>query len=182
MADQRIQYTEETVGANHATKTDVLNRLILIEHNNDGTHKNIPLLTNAESVLSAQFVVTGSAGTYQDTGLSILLPAAGTYLLYGNISSQIDMTVGTFAYIETKLYNSTLVADVANSERQGAYTYGTSLGYVLESSSQSQVVSVTAANTIKLYAKRDGTYTTLVQSTVDSSSQGRTILGYVRIG
>lgn len=41
MADQRIQYSEEQVGANHATKTDTLNRLTLVDHNNDGTHKSI---------------------------------------------------------------------------------------------------------------------------------------------
>jgi hypothetical protein len=40
MPDQRIQYTEELVGANHGTKSDTLNRLALIDHNNDGTHKN----------------------------------------------------------------------------------------------------------------------------------------------
>jgi len=39
MADQRIQYTEEMVGANHPSKSDTLNRLALVEHNTDGTHK-----------------------------------------------------------------------------------------------------------------------------------------------
>lgn len=38
MADQRIQYTEEMVGAGHSSKADTLNRLALVEHNNDGTH------------------------------------------------------------------------------------------------------------------------------------------------
>ena len=39
MADQRIQYTEEMVGANHPSKSDTLNRLTLVEHDTDGTHK-----------------------------------------------------------------------------------------------------------------------------------------------
>ena len=39
MADQRIQYTEEMVGAAHPSKADTLNRLGIVEHNNDGTHK-----------------------------------------------------------------------------------------------------------------------------------------------
>lgn len=39
MADQRIQYTEEMVGAGHPTKSDTLNRHPAIEHNMDGTHK-----------------------------------------------------------------------------------------------------------------------------------------------
>src|ERR1035437_2908577 len=39
MADQRVQATENLIGANHPTGTDVINRLTLVEHNTDGTHK-----------------------------------------------------------------------------------------------------------------------------------------------
>lgn len=39
MADQRILYTERMVGAGHPTLADTLNRLSLVEHNTDGTHK-----------------------------------------------------------------------------------------------------------------------------------------------
>ncbi|MDP2690696.1 MAG: glycosyl hydrolase family 28-related protein, partial [Deltaproteobacteria bacterium] len=39
MADQRIQYTELMVGAGHPTKADTLNRLALVGHNTDGSHK-----------------------------------------------------------------------------------------------------------------------------------------------
>lgn len=45
MADQRILYTEEMVGATHPTKADTLNRLALIDHNSDGTHKWMPATT-----------------------------------------------------------------------------------------------------------------------------------------
>ena len=38
MADQRAQYNEEAVGANHPTKADVINRLALVEHGTDGVH------------------------------------------------------------------------------------------------------------------------------------------------
>lgn len=37
-ADQRIQYSERMIGANHPTLTDTLNRLTLVAHNTDGTH------------------------------------------------------------------------------------------------------------------------------------------------
>lgn len=39
MASQIIEYNEEMVGANHPTKPDTLSRALLVEHNNDGTHK-----------------------------------------------------------------------------------------------------------------------------------------------
>ena len=38
MADQRIQHTEEMVGAGHPSKDDTLNRITLIQHADDGTH------------------------------------------------------------------------------------------------------------------------------------------------
>ncbi|MFH1320311.1 MAG: hypothetical protein ABII90_06645 [Bacteroidota bacterium] len=39
MADQTITSSEEMVGSGHATKSDTLNRLTLIEHHTDGTHE-----------------------------------------------------------------------------------------------------------------------------------------------
>jgi len=39
MADQRIQYTEQMVGNGHPTYSDTLNRLTLVGHNSDGSHK-----------------------------------------------------------------------------------------------------------------------------------------------
>lgn len=39
MADQRFQATENVIGANHPTLNDTINRLALISHENDGTHK-----------------------------------------------------------------------------------------------------------------------------------------------
>lgn len=38
MADLRPQHNEEAVGANHPTKTDVINRAYNVEHAMDGTH------------------------------------------------------------------------------------------------------------------------------------------------
>lgn len=40
MADQRILATENMIGANHPTLADTLNRLTLVAHENDGTHKD----------------------------------------------------------------------------------------------------------------------------------------------
>ena len=41
MADLRPQFSEEAVGANHPTKTDVINRAYNVEHDEDGTHGDI---------------------------------------------------------------------------------------------------------------------------------------------
>lgn len=65
MADQRIQYTEEMVGAGHPTKSDTLNRLSLVEHNSDGTHKGAgassKLLVTAEAAFDASMDFNPSA-------------------------------------------------------------------------------------------------------------------------
>ncbi len=45
MTEKRALYTEEAVGANHPTKTDVINRLTLIQHDTDGTHLAAALTT-----------------------------------------------------------------------------------------------------------------------------------------
>lgn len=39
MTDMRIQFSEEMVGAGHPAKADTINRLALVGHNNNGTHK-----------------------------------------------------------------------------------------------------------------------------------------------
>jgi len=38
-AEQTIKSTEEMVGSGHATKSDTLNRALLVSHSSDGTHK-----------------------------------------------------------------------------------------------------------------------------------------------
>lgn len=55
MSDLRIQYNEEMVGAGHPTKSDTLNRLMLAEHNHDGTHQQ-----------QARGFRTGLVPAYQD--------------------------------------------------------------------------------------------------------------------
>lgn len=48
MADQRIMYNEEMVGAGHPAKADTLNRLASVEHNPDGTHSEV----NADDLIT----------------------------------------------------------------------------------------------------------------------------------
>ncbi|MFH1739785.1 MAG: hypothetical protein ABIH23_12305 [bacterium] len=64
-ADQTIAATEEMVGSGHATKTDTLNRLGLVEHNTDGTHKSSLTLTSPALVTPA--LGTPASGNLQNT-------------------------------------------------------------------------------------------------------------------
>ncbi|MBI2401109.1 MAG: hypothetical protein HYV23_08675 [Deltaproteobacteria bacterium] len=84
MADLRIQFNEEMVGTGHPVKADTLNRLSLVEHNNDGTHKYN--LTGRKELDLREFLpvgfVTNGSVDYSDeiqecitNGQRIYLPA-----------------------------------------------------------------------------------------------------------
>jgi hypothetical protein len=134
-----------------------------------------------ESVLGSNFDITGSAGTFQDTGLSITLPSAGTYFIYSNASAVLKPTSGTSWFIVVKLYNSTDAADVSNSERMCTLTYTVSDTIEL-TGTINITITVAASKVIKLYAKRDGTGTPVfTASAIFSDSNGRTNLGYIKI-
>lgn len=62
-------------------------------------------------------MLTAGLTTYQDTGLLVSLPAAGTYLLECDVAAQISIGV-VLAQINAKLRDVTAGADVPNSYRQ----------------------------------------------------------------
>lgn len=98
MADERLQHTEQMVGAGHATKTDTLNRLTLIEHNSDGTHKE-PLAS-----LNSNFLVEhNSDGTHMSSGGSPNYSVGEKIIASsnaGNSNSLTPLKVGEIALIE----------------------------------------------------------------------------------
>jgi hypothetical protein len=137
-------------------------------------------LATAEAILGGAFTLNAASGTYQDTGISVALPAAGRYLLFADVRSGFQGNAGTFWYVVGKLYNSTDAADVASSE----FDLGVTLIPAVDFRSGGTLVkpvTVTAAKTIKLYAARftDGSFTS---STIYSDANGRTRLSYLRIG
>ena len=70
MPDQSIQATENMIGANHPTLADTLNRLTLVGHYSDGTHRNISLTTtNNTYAFTVAGATTGySTGIMSNTG------------------------------------------------------------------------------------------------------------------
>lgn len=142
--------------------------------------KTVRKLTNGTSVLAADYNITAASGTFVDTGLSVTLPSSGTYLIIANVRYRMMMSSGTFASIDIKLYNSTLGADVTDSIRRCIYTTTTAQ---LQNTIPAHVIAtVTASNTIKLYAARtfDGTLTS--SDIASGATTGRTTLSYIKIG
>lgn len=163
------------------TPTDAM-RLLIVD---SGTLKDITYanllagFVSGSSYLTSDFNITGLTTVFQDTGLSVSLPGAGTYLLQADVRFRLLMASGTGASIEVKLYNSTDSADVSNSIRRCAYTTGTV--QIQATAPLSVIVTVTASKTIKLYAARtfDGTLTS--SDIAGSATTGLSALSYIRI-
>jgi len=138
--------------------------------------------TQGEAVLGSSFSITGTAGTYQDTGLSVTLPSAGTYKITANVRAFLRGNAGTAWWIHCELFNSTDSAAVANSERLIVLT-GTNSFIFQTTAPIDAIVTVAASKTIKLYAARNGngspSWTT---SDITSDTNGRTNLMYEKIG
>lgn len=136
------------------------------------------ILVSGGATLGSAYSVTTS-NVWEDTGLSITLPNAGTYIINGTARGSINNnTPGS--YMAVKLYNSTDGADVANSETLCAYANTAGVYWVNSVSLSIPPITVNGSKVIKLYAFRAavGTYT---HSAVESDGVGRTRLQYTKL-
>ncbi|MEK6532104.1 MAG: glycosyl hydrolase family 28-related protein [Deltaproteobacteria bacterium] len=89
MTDQRILYTDWLTGANHPTKTDTLNRLALIGHNNDGSHKAWVDVkeygATGDGVTDDTTAIQNAINTLSASGGTVLFPL-GTYLISSTLT------------------------------------------------------------------------------------------------
>lgn len=108
MANQKIQWTEEMVGENHATKADTLGRHGAVEHANDGTHLNsyasLYEYTPAGSITS---ITTG--GVYVKWVHSVAGEVKGAPFITSSISTD-SITIGASG---AGIYDTFLSASVS---------------------------------------------------------------------
>ena len=130
---------------------------------------------NGEAVLGAGFSCTGATGVFQDTGFSIALPSAGTYLVMCTLRNIVGSAVAV-CYNQFKLFNSTTAADVANTSTIGAVARVVS---TLEDDVTpiNVVVTTTGAETLKVYMSRTFTTSTTAADMVTDLSK----LLYIRL-
>ncbi len=102
--------------------------------------------------LAAPFDITASNGTYDDTGLSIAIPAAGTWFIYCGIVAVLSSPT-QYASIVGKFYDSTAAADVADSILTLVSDQAFGIQEVAANASLGALYTVSGASTIKLYAK-----------------------------
>lgn len=133
--------------------------------------------TGAASLSTPQYDITTS-GAYEDIGLSVSLPSAGTYLVTAEVRTFCQTSASPPGYVTCKLYNSTDAADVTNSERFGAVDY-TNNGST-DTVSIAEVVTVAASKTIKVYCKTNSG-PTFVNRGAASDANGRSRISYVKL-
>jgi hypothetical protein len=134
---------------------------------------------SSESVLSAGFNLTEADGVFQDTGLSVTLPSAGTYLVEADVRGDLLITAGG-AYIRAYFYNSTDASIVSDSHTICTYA-GTINQYFFATTKITKLITVSSSKTIKLYASRNGVATYSL-SNISSDANGYTRMHYVKIG
>lgn len=144
------------------------------------TFQALPTATSGTSVLSSAFNLSSSSGTYEDIGLSVTLPSAGTYWVSYTLFGQIQVATGTDGYFNAKLYNSTDAADVANSTVIFCYQRLAENINALESVTMSMPITVAASKTIKVYVSRNNG-TTYTYSAVESNSTGYSSISYFKL-
>ena len=131
--------------------------------------------TTGASSLSGTYNVTGS---YAKVGLSVSLPSAGKYHVWGEVRCQLQVSVST-GNITIRLYDSTAAAAISNSERISVFSQSS----VLAGSTVpiSEIITVAGASTIDVQAitAAGPTYTS---AQILSDSSGRSRLFYEKIG
>jgi hypothetical protein len=103
---------------------------------------------SGQSALGSDFTGTAASGTYQDTGLSVTLPSAGTYLLIGACEFYYQKNSASNIQVEAILYDGTS----ALGGNTSAYTDGA--GLVLTPGVLHAVYAASASTTIKMRLAR----------------------------
>jgi hypothetical protein len=131
--------------------------------------------TASSATLGSTYNVTTS---FANTGLSVSLPSAGKYRLWGEIRCQLQVSVST-GNITVRLYDSTAGSAISNSERIS--NYSTASMVIGSTVPISEIITVSAASTIDLQAMVPAGPTYL-SAIVVSDGSGRSRLFYEKIG
>lgn len=134
--------------------------------------------TSAESVLGSTYTVSADNGAYEDSGLSVTLPSAGTYFVITQIRANIVAVSTAGAYLLAEYYNSTDAAAVANSEQMCAYASTVGASYYNMPTMVARI-TVNASKTIKLYVKSVAPTSTSTR-TFNSDANGRIKMYYLK--
>jgi len=151
-AEQTIKATEEMVGSGHATKTDTLNRALLVSHSSDGTHKaGLGDLLNGAANLK----------TFMNDGATAPEWAAG--IKTGSFTRDLTAATADVAYTGVGFKPSLVIfASAIHALASGAnigFTTGASANYTIS----------TYISTVMLW----GAYSTAIHSIIDDGANNQ---------
>jgi hypothetical protein len=141
----------------------------------------VPTETSGSSALVTDFDITATSGTYVDTGLSITLPSAGTYLVIADVQAQINISAGSFSYITVQLRNFTDSTFIANTIKAPAFTPNSGV-LVLGCAAIFAIITVASSKSIRLFAARNGTTPTYSVSRIQADANGVTGMRFIKLG
>lgn len=119
----------------NANFTELDNRVLVLEQ------------TLVRSVLASTFNSTTSL-SYQDTGLKVTLPNAGTWKLHCNL--RVSAAGAANAYCVVRLFNETTSTAIANSDRIGLFLGAATTGGQVTTHIDEKVDTTTANNIIRV--------------------------------
>lgn len=131
------------------------------------------------STLGATYTISTDNGAYEDTGLSVTLPSAGTYLVWYRVRSNVVAVTTAGAFIRLEMFNATDSVAVANSVSLGAY--GSTVGpSYYGNNTVFRYITVAASKTIHLYANTVAPGSTSTRL-IYSDTNGYTDMGYIKV-
>lgn len=142
------------------------------------TFQSLPGTNTSLTIMSGNFTITSGGGTYQDTGLQVTLPSAGTYIVWYSTTGLLTLSSGG-AQIQTRMYNSTDSSAVTGSDAISVFNATTGATYI-GSASMAIPVTVAGSKTIKLQTCTNGG-TTFTSRILISDGTSNTVLGYTKL-
>lgn len=143
-----------------------------------GVLSAVPPGDDSDDIDGAGFSITGTSGTYQATGITMTLPAAGRYMIWGRVCAGIQVSASANSYVAVKLRDVTNGADVPRSDTLAVWE-GAGATLNVATVPVDAIVDVTGATTIELYAARVGANWTY--SAIVDGANSRTEMHYARI-
>lgn len=151
-----------------------------------GTAGSITILGHGFAALQAPVDLQPAAsGAWVDTGLTVDLPAAGTYQLDTTVRANLSADPGANVWVRAHLYDVTAGADVPDSEvivRQLITTVDT--GALAGGNDSAPILveyAVTGPTTIRLEAARQISFGDTTAAGIGTGPAGRTTLRWERV-
>ncbi len=146
----------------------------------------LPTATVVNSILTTNYSLTAS---FANSGLSVTLPSAGTYLIWGSIRAVMvasSTVVGDINWVELELYDVTNSAKVPNSQIMAIIATSQAAGLNINSQTTAAigpyVYPVSASAVVQLWAQYVvGSHSTIVVSYVGGDSGGNSVLTALRV-